>query len=471
MKILNTNSNINYGYNIQYHKQLWEKLSQRKQNKEIAKFLIQQDKFALCIEDELIEMEKTPRKTKTEKYQSLADYLIDIKSTTAYTLESCFHSFKYCDNLIRQYLDEMKTMTNTEAVTWRKNLCESLTTYSIEDYPELDKPKKPDYAEIIIEEQNKECALEENAEKKPGNKKQTKTQIPNEISLYIPNDDSPKGLDDVVGLKREKQSLKEDLIDYINNPFQAKLDESEYGLKHPVGYLFYGPPGCGKTYITKALAAETNCPMYKMDVSKVGSKYVNQSANNIQQVFSYLTNVAKDSPKPILLFMDEVDSLARNRSASESSSSEDIKVVTTLLKLLDEAKENNIIVIAATNKFDLLDEAFVNRFDGQYYIGMPNVEQITELLTKLLSKRAKGEALSKDSQAIKQISLKLEGYSNRSIEFLVNEAAKNARRNSRREITKEDFDYAIKSSDLEKIKEKDFKKHSSKTSPIGFAVS
>ena len=123
------------------------------------------------------------------------------------------------------------------------------------------------------------------------------------------------------------------------------LDEAEYGIRAPRGFLFYGPPGCGKTFITQALAAESGLEMFKMDVSKVGSKYVNQTSNNIQAVFEFLSKHNQKTQKPCILFMDEVDSLAINRDGDARSSGENAKATTTLLKLVEQARDNGIILI------------------------------------------------------------------------------------------------------------------------------
>jgi len=472
MKITNFNSNINYGYNPQYHQKIHEQLSKRKQDKDLANFIIKYDELSLNIEDKIIKLEKDG-KTTTNRYESLVTFLIDIKSAIAYSIASCFNSLKYSDSLIVQYLKEMKgfdAIKNPEEIKWRKDLCQSLASYSIKDYPELyDRQRKISAEQLAsitgqidkrIEQMEKESLL--------GKNEKNSFQMPSVLSLYQKTQNSPNGLQDVVGLEKQKQRLQEDLIEYIENPQQAQKDNLEYGITPPVGYLFFGPPGCGKTYIAQAIASQTGSEMYKMDVSKVGSKYVNQTANNIQEAFDYLSTISNDSKKPILLFMDEVDSLARKRTDSEMASGEDFKTTTTLLKLLDEAKDKNIVVIAATNKFDTLDEAFVNRLDGQYYFGMPDIEQIKDLLVKLLIKIEKGQELAKDEESLKEISKELLGFSNRSITFLFKEAAKNAKRESRREISKEDFIKAIKTTDLERVDEKTFKKHSQKANRIGF---
>ena len=123
---------------------------------------------------------------------------------------------------------------------------------------------------------------------------------PDFLDEFIPRQSSPKGFCDVVGFENQKNELKESIIDYIENPELAEIDKNEYGITLPRGYLFYGPPGCGKTFLTEAIAAETGLKMYKMDLSKIGSSYVNQTAKNIQGAFDFLKTQAKKDNKPDL---------------------------------------------------------------------------------------------------------------------------------------------------------------------------
>ena len=287
------------------------------------------------------------------------------------------------------------------------------------------------------------------------------------LTIYSKTESSPDGFCDVVGMDEVKQKLQEDLIDYITIPDRAELDWLEYGLRTPRGYLFYGPPGCGKTYITQALAQEADMAMFKLDISKAGSKYVNQTANNIEKAFSYIKLCAKKTDKPILLFMDEVDSLAIKRDGQATSSAENLKTTTTLLKLLDEARDSNIIVIAATNQIDILDDAFKERFDGQMYFPLPDKEQIKDYLITSLLLKEKGENLAKNEDDIEKLTNEFEGYSTRAISFMLEDAAKRARRNQRRDITFEDVKSAIENSEQTKHDEKQYKKNR-KTRNIGF---
>ena len=208
--------------------------------------------------------------------------------------------------------------------------------------------------------------------------------------------------------------------------------------------------------------------MYMMDVSKVGSMYVNKTSNNIQEAFEFIFKAAKDSQKPIILFMDEIDALAKNRNEPVGSSGENSKATTTLLKLVEIARDYNIIVIGATNKYDLLDQAFKDRFDGQIYFPLPDKEQIKKLVHTSLMQREKGSNLASDTESIDKLAELFKGFSNRSIVIIIDEAAKIARKRSRDNITFDDIKSAIEKTELEKPNEKDYIKSSAKKRTIGF---
>ena len=167
--------------------------------------------------------------------------------------------------------------------------------------------------------------------------------------------------------------------------------------------------------------------------------------------------------------MDEVDSLAMSRGGV-TSTDENIKTISTLLTLIEEARDDNIIVIAATNKYSMLDEAFKSRFDGQIYFPLPDEEQIEMLLKKVLSSRAKGVKLATSDDEIKALAKKLKGYSSRSIVFILDEASKLARRNNRQDISYDNVLQAIKESELEKPNEQEYKTKKGTSQPVGFAL-
>ena len=139
-----------------------------------------------------------------------------------------------------------------------------------------------------------------------------------------------------------------------------------------------------------------------------------------------------------------------------------------MLKLIHEARDNGIIVIAATNRYNILDEAFTSRFDNQQYFGLPDMEQIQALLKKSLEKRIKGQELAKNNDAIKNLAVQLKGYSNRSITFIVDEAAKIAKRKGRLNISSSDVAEAINKCNFDKVDESSYRKDKRKTFKLGF---
>lgn len=480
MKIqsLNTEykSNTAFGYNKEYHKQIQSKL--KKDNSSIANYLLELDKMSLDIEDELILMEQN-KTLKKAKYNDLSLMLIAVKSKTAYLMETFFHKYNYADNLTLQYYMESQNSRSEKSALWRFQLSQLISNYTNNDYSSLFEVSE-DEAEFqsMLEEENTEKNNIKNSENKSAMQtsnedKTTKAsdnpvkEIMDILTLEKSTPYSPKGFEDIVGMQKIKERLNDELIEYIKNPEQAKDDYEDYKIRTPRGYLFYGPPGCGKTYLTKALAQEAGIAMYKMDVSKLGSMYVNQTSKNIEKAFKNLALLTQTTKKPIILFMDEADSLALSREGAKGSSAENLKTTATLLKLIENARDNNIILIAATNKYDMLDEAFKARFDGQIYFPLPDKEQIQNLVTSSLEKRKKGQKLASDTKSVAEIADLMKGYSNRTIIFLLDEAGKRAKKDGRRDITAEDIKTAIKEADYEKNNPKEYQKKKNKK--IGFA--
>ncbi len=159
----------------------------------------------------------------------------------------------------------------------------------------------------------------------------------------------------------------------------------------PKGFIFYGPPGTGKTEFAKALAVKSNFLFYSLNIAEIGSKYVNQTARNLKQSFDKIRqDLIWDDAQAAILFIDEIDCIARSRS-KEHQSAEDYKTVSLLLQEIEGIYdyEKPIIVVGATNKPDQVDEAIKSRL-SMIHVGLPSKEARLRAVIQLMPQFFKG---------------------------------------------------------------------------------
>lgn len=234
---------------------------------------------------------------------------------------------------------------------------------------------------------------------------------------------------DVAGLEEIKDELQE-TIDFINNSYKYK----RMGAKIPKGILFYGPPGTGKTLLAKAVAGETKATFLYASGSEFVEKYVGVGAKRVRTLFE---KAKKDSPS--IIFIDEIDAIGSKRN-SESNNEKD-QTLNQLLVELDGFNTNEtVIVIGATNRLDLLDEALLRpgRFDRHIYVGNPNVRAREKILEVHTNDKPLDKALD-----IESIAKKTTGLSGAQLANIANEAAIIAVRNNKNIISINEFDAAI----------------------------
>ncbi|NLV87739.1 MAG: ATP-dependent zinc metalloprotease FtsH [Tissierellia bacterium] len=242
-------------------------------------------------------------------------------------------------------------------------------------------------------------------------------------------DKSDISFKDVAGLEEIKEELQE-TIDFINNSTKYR----KMGAKIPKGILFYGPPGTGKTLLAKAVAGETNSTFLYASGAEFVEKYVGVGAKRVRTLFE---RAKKEAPS--IIFIDEIDAIGAKRNL-ESNKEKD-QTLNQLLVEMDGFNTNEtVIVIGATNRIDLLDEALLRpgRFDRHIYVGNPNVkarEQILEVHTR-------NKPLDK-SIDIKAIAKKTIGLSGAQLANIANEAAIIAVRKNKNQISIKEFDAAI----------------------------
>ena len=247
----------------------------------------------------------------------------------------------------------------------------------------------------------------------------------------LSEDGGTKTFKDVAGLKEEKEEVQE-LIDFLKNPKKF----TKMGARIPKGVLLVGPPGTGKTLLAKAVAGEAKVPFFYISGSDFVELFVGVGASRVRDMFKQAKQTA-----PCLIFIDEIDAVGRERGTGVGGGHDEREqTLNQLLSEMDGFSENEgIIIIAATNRPDVLDPALLRpgRFDRQVTVGRPDVKEREEILKV----HAKNKILA-PCVKLKAIAERTPGYSGADLENLLNEAALLAVRRDKNEITMDEIDEA-----------------------------
>ncbi|MCL1829434.1 MAG: ATP-dependent zinc metalloprotease FtsH [Oscillospiraceae bacterium] len=237
---------------------------------------------------------------------------------------------------------------------------------------------------------------------------------------------------DVAGAEEEKAELQE-VVEFLKNPGAF----TEMGARIPKGVLLVGPPGTGKTLIAKAVAGEAGVQFLSISGSDFVELYVGVGASRVRDLFDQAKKVS-----PAIIFIDEIDAVGRQRGAGLGGGHDEREQ--TLNQLLVEmdgfGTNEGVIVVAATNRSDILDNALLRpgRFDRQVYVGLPDIRG-REAILKI---HAKGKPLGDDVD-LNSIAKGTPGFTGADLENLLNESALLAVRRKKRYITMPDIDNAI----------------------------
>ena len=238
--------------------------------------------------------------------------------------------------------------------------------------------------------------------------------------------------EDVAGCDEEKEELAE-IVHFLKNPKQY----TEMGARIPKGVLLVGPPGTGKTLLAKAVAGEADVQFLSISGSDFVELYVGVGAGRVRDLFEQAKKVA-----PAIIFIDEIDAVGRQRgSGLGGGHDEREQTLNQLLVEMDGFGNNDgVIVMAATNRADILDNALLRpgRFDRQVYVGLPDIRG-REAILKI---HAKGKPLGDDVN-LNSIAKGTPGFSGADLENLMNEAALLAVRREKRFVTNEEIEEAI----------------------------
>ncbi|EGV44643.2 ATP-dependent zinc metalloprotease FtsH [Bizionia argentinensis JUB59] len=247
--------------------------------------------------------------------------------------------------------------------------------------------------------------------------------------LFDENTDVKTSFKDVAGLEGAKEEVQE-IVDFLKNPDKY----TNLGGKIPKGALLVGPPGTGKTLLAKAVAGEAQVPFFSLSGSDFVEMFVGVGASRVRDLFKQ----AKEK-SPAIIFIDEIDAIGRSRGKNNMSGSNDERE-NTLNQLLTEmdgfGTNSNVIVLAATNRADVLDKALMRagRFDRQIFVDLPDVRERKEIFEVHLRPLKKADDLDIDF-----LSKQTPGFSGADIANVCNEAALIAARNGKKAVDKQDF--------------------------------
>ncbi len=247
----------------------------------------------------------------------------------------------------------------------------------------------------------------------------------------LSNGESGVTFKDVAGLKEEKEEVSE-LIDFLKNPKKFQ----QLGARIPKGVLLVGPPGTGKTLLAKAVAGEANVPFYYISGSDFVELFVGIGASRVRDMFKQAKQNA-----PCLIFIDEIDAVGRQRGTGLGGGHDEREQ--TLNQLLTEmdgfGTNEGIIIIAATNRADVLDPALLRpgRFDRQVTVNLPDIKAREEILKVHARNKVLGEGVT-----LKNLAKRTPGFSGADLENLLNEAALLAVRRNKESITMAEIDEA-----------------------------
>ncbi|MES2864228.1 MAG: ATP-dependent zinc metalloprotease FtsH [Bacteroidota bacterium] len=247
--------------------------------------------------------------------------------------------------------------------------------------------------------------------------------------LFDEKNDTKVTFENVAGLEGAKEEIQE-IVEFLKTPEKY----TSIGGKIPKGALLVGPPGTGKTLLAKAVAGEANVPFFSLSGSDFVEMFVGVGASRVRDLFKQ----AKDKA-PAIIFIDEIDAVGRARGKNNMSGSNDERE-NTLNQLLTEmdgfGTNSNVIVLAATNRADVLDKALMRagRFDRQIYVDLPDIRERAAIFEVHLKPITKSETLD-----VEFLAKQTPGFSGADIANVCNEAALVAARKDKKAVDKQDF--------------------------------
>lgn len=394
-----------FGYNQGLNKEVIKTLSQIPSD--LNKKLLQLNVLCNKTED-LIDFQNKNNILKAEK-NPLINLFLNIKMALTSELDYHFPSLKYSEIESTHYAKE----NNIEIENWKL---------------EISKLIKPEQDEI------------------------TKNLDQTFLLFHIkPNESSPKGIESIPGRANLKQEILDKIINPLKNPDNAKLIESNYGIKTPKSILLTGPDGCNKGLIAEAIAREADLPYYKINIDHTN---INPNEGNITQpeaIIEILSNISKKDGKPCVLNLYGFNNLFPKKNSEEYLLPQSERNIERLMETIKNTKD--IIIISTIEKLDQgsrIDSIVKHGFDSLLEVGLPDKQAIITNLKHDLEPKQKGQELFNSEKDLSIIAdtIKKIGFTDKDIKILSNDAALIAKEKSM-EISKQHYLEAIKqASDL-----------------------
>jgi cell division protease FtsH len=281
--------------------------------------------------------------------------------------------------------------------------------------------------------------------------------------MYDPEVDEQVTFDDVAGAAEEKADLEE-IVDFLKNPNKYK----DLGAKIPRGILLQGPPGTGKTLLARAVAGESGVPFFSISGSEFVEMFVGVGAARVRDLFKEAREHA-----PSIIFIDEIDAIGKKRSPGIGGGHDEREQ--TLNQILTEMdgfdNETNVIIMAATNRADVLDKALLRpgRFDRKVTINLPTMED----RRKILDVHAKKKPLADDVNLDKIAAITV-GFSGAELGNLLNESAILAGKRNGKAITQEmiqkSIEKVVMGNEKKSLRMSDHEKHLTAIHEVGHAI-
>jgi len=251
-------------------------------------------------------------------------------------------------------------------------------------------------------------------------------------AVLVTKGKTSKTFKDVAGIDEAKEEVEE-LVAFLRNPKKFQ----KLGGRIPKGVLLVGPPGTGKTLLAKAIAGEADVPFYSISGSDFVEMFVGVGASRVRDLF----NQAKEN-SPCIIFIDEIDAVGRRRGSGMNSGGHDEREQTLnaiLVEMDGFSSHDKVIIIAATNRVDVLDPALLRpgRFDRHIYVDLPDIAGREQILHVHVQKVKVDPAVD-----LSLVARGTPGFSGADLESLINEAALNAARHELEHVGQKDLDYA-----------------------------